>query len=220
MRFNPGFNIAYSIVSFAFHFWFSIKIAGKENLPEGDGFIVASNHRTYADPPMVNVCIKRRFCFIAKKALFKNKFFAWLISTLGAIPSTSDDPNYDVIDRAIYEMKTNKRCVCIFPEGTRHRDGKVGRGHSGVVVMAAKTDSPIVPVGIAYKGNLHFRKRIEFRIGKPLRVEDFGCDKNSDTKQLRPMRNKIMEDITFLANADNKYEDYGKYLSQENEQSK
>ncbi len=199
MKYNIGFNITYGLVSVAFHLWFNIKVEGKENIPADESFIVASNHRTYADPPLVNVCIKRRFCFIAKRPLFKNPLFGWLISHLGAVPSTSDDPNYDIISIAADALDNQKKCLCIFPEGTRHKDGVVGRGHSGVVVMAAKTGKKILPVGITFGKKLHFRSKIVFKIGTPVDVKDYGCNADSSTKELKAPRDEVMRQIKTMA---------------------
>lgn len=199
MKYGLGFNIAHGLCSMAFHLWFNIKVTGKENIPEDEAFIVASNHRTYADPPLVNVCIKRRFCFIAKKSLFKNPLFRWLISTLGAIPSTSDEPEYDIISIAVDKLENEKKCICIFPEGTRHKDGIVGRGHSGVVLMAAKTEKKILPVGITFGEKLHFRSKIFFKIGTPVDINDYGCGKNSSAKELRVVRDEVMRQIKTMA---------------------
>lgn len=205
MKYGVGFNIAHSLVWFAFHFWFNLKVVGRENLPKDEPFVVVSNHRTYADPPMINVCIKRRFCFIAKKSLFSNKAFCRLITKLGAIPSTSDDKNYSVVKRAEEILKDEKKCICIFPEGTRHKDGKVGRGHLGAALMAAELSCPVVPCGIAYKGSLHFRSKVEFRIGTPIIPKDYNLPENFDSRDLKPLRDKMMADITYLSDIENKY---------------
>lgn len=199
MKNSIGFNIAHFLCSAAFHFYYNIKVEGRENLPEKESFICAPNHRSYADPPLVNVCIKRRFCFIAKQSLFKNPLFAWLIKSLGAVPSTSDDPEYDIVSAASYQMNDNGKCLCIFPEGTRHKDGKVGRLHSGVVLMAAKSGKPVVPIGISFGEKLHFRSRIIFRIGKPVYAGDYGCSEDSSARQLRPMKDEIQRQIKELA---------------------
>lgn len=195
MKYGIGFNIAHALCSAAFYIAFNIKVEGKENLPQDTGFICASNHRTYADPPLVNICVKRRFCFIAKRDLFKNPLFRWLITTLGAVPSTSDDENYNIIEVAKDAMINQGKCICIFPEGTRHKDGVVGRGHSGVVVMSAQTGAPVVPIAIEFGEKLHFRSKIIFKIGKPLLPQDYGCDSNSSPKELKVMREDIMLSI-------------------------
>lgn len=197
---NPiRFYIAHFICWTAFHLAFSIKVVGKENIPQDSNFICATNHRTYADPPLVGICLRKRFCYIAKKQLFKNPAFSWLIRKLGAIPSTSDDPEYDIISVASDIMQKENKPICIFPEGTRSKTGKIGRGHLGVVVMAAKTGVPVLPCAIVFGKKLHFRSKIVFKIGKPLYLEKFGCDENSSARQLKPMLDEIMHQITDMA---------------------
>jgi 1-acyl-sn-glycerol-3-phosphate acyltransferase len=205
---DPLFNILHAIVSAAMHLMFGIKILGRENIPVDEGFVTVANHRSNADPPLVNVAVKRKLCFIAKKELFKFRPFAWLITKCGAIPSTSDDPEYDIISEAIRHMEEEKRCICIFPEGHRHKDGKTGKGKLGAALMASKTEAAVLPVGISYRGNLHFRTKMEIRIGRPLYPADFGCGAESELKDMKGFRDKMMEEIAFLADPDKSYKDY------------
>ncbi len=74
------------IVNIAFHIAFNVHFEGRENIPDGETVIYASNHRSYADPPLVGCSAKGKFAFMAKEELFKNRFFAWLIRNLGAFP--------------------------------------------------------------------------------------------------------------------------------------
>ena len=94
---------------------------------------------------------------MAKEELFKNRFFAWLIRNLGAFPVSRGKGDTGVLDTAVNRLKSG-RSLIIFPEGTRSKDGKVHRGHSGAAVISARSQKKIVPVGIVFGEKLKFRE--------------------------------------------------------------
>ncbi len=197
------YRIAYYIVRFLFLFYYRISFEGKENVPKGTAVIFASNHRSYLDPVLVAMASPHPFNYIAKEPLFKNPIFGCFIRFMGAFPtSDSKKPSYDMLTEATKRLE-KKRHLTIFPEGTRHTDGKVGRGKSGVCVLAARSGKPVVPVGLIFdSNNLHFKSRICVRIGKPLYAADYGLNANSTPHQMHAMRNDIMDAIRKMVEED------------------
>ncbi len=193
------YRIAYYIVRFLFLFYYRISFEGRENVPKGTAVIFASNHRSYLDPVLVAMAAPHPFNYIAKEPLFRNPIFGGFIRFMGAFPTANaKDPDYDMLTEAVRRLE-KKRHLTIFPEGTRHTDGKVGRGKSGVCVLAARSGKPVVPVGLVFdSNNLHFRSRICVRIGKPLYAKDFGLDANSSPREMHPMRGAIMDAIRTM----------------------
>lgn len=188
------------LVRIAMFFYYNLQFEGRENLPKDrDALIFASNHRSYLDPVVVVLAAPHMFCFAAKEPLFKTPVFAQLIRALGAFPTTwAKDPDYNMLDEATKHLR-NKRYMTIFPEGTRHTDGKVGRGKSGMCVLSAKSGAPIVPVGIIFdSNNLHFRSKICVRIGKPFYPEDYGLTADSNPLQMRQMKDDVMTSIRTM----------------------
>lgn len=176
---------------------FSIRTEGKENVPLKGGLVVASNHQTYWDPVFLVVFIKHRFRFMAKEELFqKNKAFAWLIKGLGAFPVIRGKGDTTAMDTAV-ETVRNGQDLVIFPEGTRSKDGTLGKPKSGAVVIAAKTGAPILPVAICYEGKLKFRKRVTIKYGKPIEAEILtpALDNPAEIKRCSRM---LMERIAAL----------------------
>ena len=154
------YRIAYYLVRIAFFFYYRISFEGRENIPKGTAVIFASNHRSYLDPVLVSMAAPHPFNFIAKEPLFRNPIFGNFIRFMGAFPTAnSKDPSYDMLTEATKRLE-KRRHLTIFPEGTRHTDGKVGRGKSGVCVLAARSGKPVVPIGLIFdSNNLHFRMR-------------------------------------------------------------
>lgn len=192
------FYIAKFLVFMAMKIAFSVKLVGKENIPKNTTVIFASNHRTNADPPLISCGLKGKHSFMAKEELFRNKFFGWLIKNLGAFPVSRGKGDTAVLDKAVENLE-NGRNLMIFPEGTRSKDGKVHRGHSGAAVIAARSGKPIVPVGIVFGEKLKFRTKITINYGEPIYPEDYVevCD-TPNPRQLVKLKNRYMADIKAL----------------------
>ena len=182
-----------------YHIYYDIKWEGVENVPKDGGNIFASNHRSYQDPVFIALHARVPLSYMAKEELFQgNKAFKWLITKLGAFPVARGKGDTGVIDTSIEKLEAGRN-LAIFPEGTRSRDGKVGKGKTGVALIAAVAQTKIIPVGITFEGKLKFRKKVIVRYGKPIIPSEIGAE-NTDSKSLRVLKNKVMEDITDLVN--------------------
>lgn len=101
------------------------------------------------------------------------------------------------LDNAIDKVRNGQNLV-IFPEGTRSYDGKVGKGKTGVALVAAKAGVDVIPVGICFEGpKLTFRKKVTIKFGKPISAEKLHIEGTS-SKDLRVIKNTIMDSIREL----------------------
>ena len=186
------------VVYIAFHIVFNVRFEGRSNIPKGETVIYASNHRSNADPPLIGCSAKGKFAFMAKEELFKNKFFAWLIRSLGAFPVSRGKGDTGVLDTAVERLE-NGRSLIIFPEGTRSKDGKVHRGHSGAAVISARSHKRIVPVGVIFGEKLKFRTKVTVKYGEPINPADYIDNFNEpNPRQLVKLKNRYMEEIKRL----------------------
>ena len=180
------------------HIRFRTTILNVGNIPrEKGGFIVASNHQKYDDPPLIAATFRGRFSFMAKSELFeKNKLFAWLIKKCGAYPVVRGGGDTAAIDKAVKELRL-RRIFVIFPEGTRSKTGALSRGKSGVAIIAGQSGAPVVPVCIMYApdGKKH---HAVIAIGKKISAEELKIDDPTDRKQLRAVSSLIMNSIAKL----------------------
>lgn len=180
------------------HIAYSLRYMDKKNIPKKTSVIYVSNHRSNLDPPLVGAGARGKCGFMAKEELFKNKLFAWLISALGAFPVSRGKGDFTVIDTAV-DILGNGQSMMIFPEGTRSKDGKVGRGHSGAALIAAKSGCKIIPVGVVYGEKLKFRTKLRVYYGEPIDPKDYIDDaENPSTRQLVKLKNRYMADIKRL----------------------
>ncbi len=127
---------------FLFKIYFRYEIKGLENIPRHGALILASNHLSYLDPVFLGVCVQRKLNFIAKSDLFKNKFFSWLIKTLGAFPIRRSSGDVKALKEAINRLKAGKVLV-IFPQGTRTKDQKFPP-LKGVGFLVKKSQAPVI----------------------------------------------------------------------------
>jgi len=198
---NPLKVLVYGILRWAvigiYHLYYDIRWEGTENVPKDGGNIFASNHRSYQDPVFIALHARVPLSYMAKEELFQgNKAFKWLISNLGAFPVTRGKGDTAVIDTSIEKLESGRN-LAIFPEGTRSKDGKVGKGKTGVALIAAAAQTKVIPVGITFEGKLKFRSKVIVRYGEPIVPAEIGAS-NTDSKSLRVLKNKVMEEITSL----------------------
>lgn len=147
------------------------KVIGKENLPQDDNYILIAPHRSWIDPVyLVLATTPKQFSVMAKKELFKNPVFRWIITHMNAFPVDRDNPGPSAIKTPVKSLKETDLGLLIFPSGTRHSNELKG----GAVTIAKLSKKPIVPA--VYSGPLTFsdlvkRKKAVVRIGEPFYVE-------------------------------------------------
>lgn len=184
-------------VRFLYRLFYDFHIEGEENIPQDKPVVLASNHRSYADPVILTMPMKLPVSYMAKEELFRNKFFGWFIRKLGAFPVTRGSGDMSVIDDSINILNSGRNLV-IFPEGTRSKDGKVGKGKTGVAMIAAKSGADVIPCGIIFEGEkLRFRSKLTLRFGKPIKAEEIAVEGNSP-RELKDVKKRIMSAITEL----------------------
>ncbi|MBE0434099.1 1-acyl-sn-glycerol-3-phosphate acyltransferase [candidate division WOR-3 bacterium] len=119
-----------------------VRIEGR--VPRKGPVILAPNHVSFLDPPLVGITAFREIYFLAKPGLFAgSKFFAWLITTYNAI---SIEGTAGV--RKAIKLLRKGNAVVIFPEGTRSRIQSVLPFHEGIGYFAINYGVPVVPVYI------------------------------------------------------------------------
>lgn len=183
------FTVLFSIV-------FRWRTSGVENIPAG-GAIIAANHISLWDPPVVGTAIPRRAHFMAKEELFANPVFGWLISKLGAFPVRRGAADRTAIKTALTLLK-NGSILVIFPEGTRSKDGKLGAPEAGLALLALKAGVPVIPAAVIGTNKIfrdgHVLPKFCIRFGKPIL---FGSD-TAGKESMEKMSAQVMTEISRL----------------------
>lgn len=124
--------------------FFRIKISGKENFPKNDGFILASNHQSYLDPPVIGSWAPRVVYFMTKAELFENKLLSWYLYNTNARPVKRGVMDRQSIKTTL-DIIADGQGMTIFPEGTRSTTGEFLEPKAGIGMIAAKAQCPIIP---------------------------------------------------------------------------
>ena len=183
-----------------------IRVEGKEHVPRSGPVILASNHRSFLDSIFIPLVIRRRVTFVAKAEYFDDKPVAWFFRGVGQIPIRREGGSAS--ERALQsamEVLEGGGVFGIYPEGTRTRDGKLHRGHTGVARLALRTGAPIIPVGLIGTDAVQpvdsklprLFKPVRICFGEPIELERYE-GRHDDHLALRDIADEVMYEIRQL----------------------
>jgi 1-acyl-sn-glycerol-3-phosphate acyltransferase len=127
-----------------------VRVEGLEHIDPTKSYVIASNHLSYMDTPVVLANIPVRFRFLAKKGLFKIPFLGTHLAQAGHIPVHRDDPRASVktMQMAAEAIRQRGISLLIFPEGGRSHDGVMRPFKDGAAYIAVRAAAPVVPVAL------------------------------------------------------------------------
>lgn len=134
------------LLRFLFKLFFGFEVRGAEKVPDDEGAIVASNHASYLDPPLIGLALKRQAVFMAKESLFNIPLLGCFVGYF-SFPVRRGKPQPSTIKEAVGRLRKGELIV-IFPEGGISMDGDVGQARRGVGMIAAISRSKVVPAFI------------------------------------------------------------------------
>lgn len=153
--------------------YFRLKRFGREHIPREGGVIIAPNHRSFLDPWVIGICLRRPIYFVAKEELFRKRWMGWFLNSLGAFPIRRGASDEQAMETARILVERGN-ALLIFPEGTRIRRGPLGKPKRGVGRLALETGAPVVPVAVLGTENVRRRRliirpaKVRVRCGRPL----------------------------------------------------
>ncbi len=161
-----------------FPLYFRWKVYGREKVPKTGGVIIAANHASFLDPPLVGTALSRPAYFLAREDLFRPRWFGWLLRKINTVPLSRERASTAAFRSALEILNAGKQLV-IFPEGTRSKTGRLGPSRPGMGLIWAKSGAPVVPAYISGSrrafppGSRWIRpRRITLTFGEPLRFEE------------------------------------------------
>lgn len=197
------YDVALCVVRGFFKLFFKVEVEGVENISsitDDERLLIAPNHMSYFDPPLLGATLPIKMGYMAKAELFKIPLLGRIITSLGAFPVTrGGGGGIAAIKTAIKLLEEGKRLM-MFPEGTRSKtSGVLGEGKHGTVMIALKAKAYILPIGIetSYK----IGKPIKVRIGKKIDLSEY-FDIKTTSADLKKITDEIlMPEIARLAGA-------------------
>ena len=186
-------DILYKITAIVFNIILRINgkltVQGKENVPSDGGLIIASNHISYLDPPVLGSVSPRRITFMAKKGLFDIPILGFIIRS-AAFPVDRDNPKPSTIKETIKRLKRGE-AITIFPEGQRNTSGNLLEAKRGLGMIAGISKATIIPAliigtDLALPENAKFLKRADISVvfGKPIYYNSISGSKDLKGHQL------------------------------------
>ncbi len=180
---------------------------GVGNIPSVGPIILASNHASNLDPLFIGVAAPRFIHYLAKKELFSNPLFGFVLRRIcGALPIDRDQMDRSIL-REVFALLERREMLLVFPEGTRTHDGALGEAKLGVGMIAHHARAMVIPVYI--KGTYEILPRHAKRLrraacrvtfGTAVDLADlYGQARTKDVYRL--IGGRIMESIGKLADA-------------------
>jgi len=185
------YPFARSVVAGILKSTYRIKVEGLEHFPKDGGVLLCTNHISNFDPPVVGVTAPRKVLFMAKDELFKVPVLKQLLNNFGTFPVKRGGGDREAL-RAGLKVLKDGNVLGLFPEGTRSKDGKLGKGQPGAGFFALRSTAAVVPCAIIGPYKSFCTLRVVY--GKPINMEEYRGKKISAEE----MTNIIMEEINNL----------------------
>ncbi len=123
-----------------------VRLRGRYNVPKHGPFLIAANHLSWTDIPLIPLLLPGKVVYMAKEEYFTSRL-AWLVRFMGAFPVKRGEGDRQAL-RAAEEQLRKGNVVVLFPEGTRSKTGTMAKGHAGLGMIALRSGVPVVPVAI------------------------------------------------------------------------
>jgi 1-acyl-sn-glycerol-3-phosphate acyltransferase len=193
-----------------YRFYFGWKVYNPERVPLTGPVILAANHSSYLDPPLVGAGVKRDINYLARESLFRFPIVGSVLRSWNSVPVDREGGGAAGL-RAILDRLLKGGAIILFPEGTRSRDGKLQPARSGIGLMVIKSEAPVVPARVfgtfeAYGRHMKVprpRRHVAVKYGMPmdfqrLRFEARSCSKPRLKQIYQQVANEIMAEIQAL----------------------
>ena len=206
---NLSYRIGWLVFRAIFATYFRWRVFGAANVPSTGGVILAANHSSFLDPPLIGCGVNRTISFLARESLFHFPGMGALLRSWSVVPVDRDGGGAKGLKMILNRLLAGGGIV-LFPEGTRTKDGNLQPARSGIGLTVIKSTAPVVPVRVfgtfeAYGRNHKFPRprRVILKYGQPLdfaglRAEAKTCDKTRLKEIYQQVADEIMAAIAKL----------------------
>lgn len=177
-----------------------IEVRGLENVPRRGPLLVAINHCSFLDPILVGVYFPRDVAMMSKTENFRHPLYGWLVRLYGAFPVRRGEADTQALKTALRLLRQGQ-AVLMAPEGTRSKDGSLQEGKPGTVLLALRSDAPVVPVAVWGARELWYnvarlrRTPVTLNVGPPLRLAPGG---KAGRERLESSTEELMRTLAAL----------------------
>jgi 1-acyl-sn-glycerol-3-phosphate acyltransferase len=212
---NFSYWVGWSFFRLVFATYFRCRFCNTERVPLHGPIILAANHASYLDPPLIGSGLKRMINYLARENLFRFSVVKSVLLSWQVVPVDRDGGGAAGL-RRILDRLLEGGAIILFPEGTRSRNGCLQSARSGVGLTVIKSTAPVIPVRVfgtfdAYGPHLRFPRprALVVKYGEPLgfeklRAEAKFCAKPRLKEIYQQVANEIMEAIATLQPCEDK----------------
>jgi 1-acyl-sn-glycerol-3-phosphate acyltransferase len=199
---NPVYFIGWSFFRLMYATYFRWRVFNAARVPLSGPVILASNHASFLDPPLVGSGLHRPINYLARESLFRYPGIGWLLRKWNSVPVDRDGGGAAGL-RAILDRLLAGGAIILFPEGTRTKDGKLQPVRSGIGLTVIKSDAVVIPVRTfgtfeAYGRNHKFPRpfRVAVKYGEPMKFEALRAEAKTCSKpRLKEIYQQVADEI-------------------------
>lgn len=199
-------NALYRAGWLAYRTWFTVlhryRVCNAERVPRAGAVLLACNHASFYDPPLVGSALPRDICYLARESLFRTRLGNWALRRVNCIPVDREGGGAAGL-KGVLDNLERGRAVILFPEGTRTRDGQLQPVRSGIGLAVMKARAPVVPVRVfgtfeAWGRHTRLPRPIQIvvKFGQPLGFEALRAEAGQCSKaRLKAIYQQVADEI-------------------------
>ena len=199
---NLSYRIGWTCFRVMHATYFRWRVFNAERVPLQGGVILASNHASFLDPPLVGSGLRRDINYLARESLFRFPGIGALLRSWNSVPVDRDGGGAKGL-KIILDRLLNGAGIILFPEGTRTKDGQLQPARSGIGLTVIKSTAPVVPVRVfgtfeAYGRRHKFPRphRVAVKYGRPMNFEALRAEaKTCDKARLKQIYQQVADEI-------------------------
>ncbi len=199
---NPVYYCGWLFFRIAYRIYFRVEWFNSERVPGSGPVILASNHASILDPPLVGTALHRGISYLARESLFRFWGVGWVLRNWDAVPVDREGGGARGL-KAILDRLLAGGGIILFPEGTRTLDGKLQPARSGIGLTVIKSSAPVVPVRVfgtfeAFGKEVPFPRphKIMAKYGQPMYFAELRAEARTCTKpRLKAIYQEVADQI-------------------------
>lgn len=195
---TPLYTIGRTLYRLAFRFYFGWRVIRPDRVPAKGRAILAANHASFLDPPLVGSAAEREISYLARETLFRYPVVGWILRKVNAVPIDRDGGGPAGL-RNILDRLNRDDAIVLFPEGTRTRDGMMQPARAGIGLIVIKSGAPVIPIRIwgtyeAFSRHHKFprRRKVTIKFGNPINFDSLRAEvATADKARLKQIYQEI-----------------------------
>jgi 1-acyl-sn-glycerol-3-phosphate acyltransferase len=199
---NWVYFTGWSLYRAVFATYFRWRVYHPERVPMTGSVILAANHESFLDPPLVGSGLKREINYLARKSLFRYPVLGSILRKVNAVPVDRDGGGAAGL-KAIMDRLHAGGAIILFPEGTRTSDGQMQPARSGLGLTVIKSKAPVVPVRVfgtyqAWGRHVRFPHphSVAVKYGQPMNFEKLRAEaKDCSKARLKEIYQQVTDEV-------------------------